>query len=115
MEVTGPDVNLLEQGKRSSHVSCMANSLFLIQFMAAAAIETAHSGTNFLSNQFGHITDSLSLCFPSVKRSPHHVSRFSAFVPAPAPPEECKRLPKGCRRQAVKRICSEHTVTVTES
>lgn len=63
MEGTGADVNLMEWRKRSSHVSCMVNALFFIQFRAAAANETAHLGTNFLCNHPGHITDSLFLCF----------------------------------------------------
>lgn len=69
-EGTGTDVDLMEWRKSSSHVSCMANALFFIQFRAAAANETAHSGTNFLCNHPGHITGSLFLCFPFSKIQP---------------------------------------------
>lgn len=81
MEVTVSDVSLPEWGERSSHLSCTANPLFLIQFRAAAAIETAHSGTSFLRDHPGHITDSSFLWFHSVKRSPHHVGPFSSCKP----------------------------------
>lgn len=81
MEVAVSDVGLLEWGKRSSHLSCTANPLFLIQFRAVAAIETAHSGTSFLRDHPGHITDSSFLWFHSVNRSPRHVSPFSSCEP----------------------------------
>lgn len=70
-------------GRRSSRVSCLADLVFPIQFRAAAATETHTQLTQALTFCVTTLDTSQMLysCFPSVKRSPHHVLPFTSCVP----------------------------------